>query len=74
VCFVVSNRNEKLQSNGSQCLHLLRSLLKYLGILATFIPSERLFFKAGNIVSSSRGTVILSNVCVLVFLSDCNQY
>ena len=40
---------------------------KYLGVVATSVPSERLFSTAGNIVSAKRSAMDPENVESLVF-------
>ena len=43
---------------------------KYLGKVATSVPSERLFSVTGNIVNSKRSSLDPSNVEKLVFSHD----
>ena len=50
--------------------HLSKMARKYLGIVATSVPSERLFSVTGNIVNSKRSSLDPSNVEKLVFLHD----
>lgn len=46
---------------------------KYLIIPGTSVPSERLFSKAGAIVTESRNRLIGSRVDKLLFMSDCTE-
>ena len=55
--------------NGSRYPRLSLLALKYLGIPATSVPSDRVFSKAGEIVSRRRASLKPSNVDCLVFLS-----
>jgi hypothetical protein len=57
------------QLNGSRYPRLRNLALKYLGIPATSTPSERVFSKAGEIVSRLRANLKPSTVDMLVFLS-----
>jgi len=51
--------------------HILPNLAKLaLSIVATSVPSERLFSVAGNIVSAKRATLLSENVEKLVFLHE----
>ena len=50
--------------------NLVKLAQKYLGIVATSVPSERLFSTAGNIVSSKRAALLPENVDKLVFLHE----
>ena len=50
--------------------HLSKMARKYLGIVATSVPSERLFSVTGNIVNSKRSSLDPSNVEKLVFSHD----
>ena len=51
-------------------LKLVKLAQKYLGIVATSVPSEYLFSTAGNIVSSKRAALLPENVDKLVFLHE----
>ena len=55
--------------NGGRYPRLTILALKYLGIPATSVSSERVFSKAGEIVSRRRASLIPSSVDMLVFLS-----
>ena len=55
--------------NGGRYPRLTILALKYLGIPATSVPSERVFSKAGEIVSRRRASLKPSSVDMLVFLS-----
>ena len=50
--------------------NLSRMAQKYLGVVATSVPSERLFSRAGNIATSKRSALDPENVEKLVFLHD----
>jgi hypothetical protein len=50
--------------------HLSILARKYLGIVATSVPSEMLFSVTGNIVNTKRSLLDPSNVEKLVFLHD----
>ena len=54
--------------------HILPNLAKlaqkYLGIVATSVPSECLFSVAGNIVRTKRATLLPENLDKLVFLHE----
>ena len=50
--------------------NLSKMARKYLGIVATSVPSERLFSATGNIVSAKRSSLDPTNVEKLVFLHD----
>ena len=54
--------------------NLARLAQKYLGIVATSVPSERLFSTAGNIVSAKRAALLPENVEKLVFLHENLQF
>ena len=54
--------------------NLARLTQKYLGIVATSVPSERLFSTAGNIVSAKRAALLPENVEKLVFLHENLQF
>lgn len=45
------------------------SLLKYLGIVATSVPAERMFSKAGEVVSKKRNRLKGKTVNMLLFLN-----
>ena len=47
--------------------NLSRMAQKYLGVVATSVPSERLFSIAGNVVTSKRSAIEPENVEKLVF-------
>jgi hypothetical protein len=66
---VNSNPLQWWQLNGSRYPRLRNLALKYLGIPATSTPSERVFSKAGEIVSRPRANLKPSTVDMLVFLS-----
>jgi len=55
--------------NGNRYPRLSLLALKYIGIPATSVQSERVFSKAGEIVSRRRASLKPSNVNCLVFLS-----
>lgn len=55
--------------NGNRYPGLLTLVLKYLGCPGTSTPSERIFSKAGEIVSRRRASLNPSTVDMLVFLS-----
>ena len=57
------------KSNGARYPRLLNVALKYLGVPATSVPSERIFSKAGEIVSRRRSSFHPSSVDMLVHLS-----
>lgn len=50
--------------------NLSRMAVKYLGIVATSVPSERLFSTAGNIVNVKRSSLDPTNVEKLLFIHD----
>ena len=54
--------------------NLARLAQKYLGIVATLVPLERLFSTAGNIVSAKRAALLPKNVEKLVFLHENLQF
>ena len=54
--------------------NLARLAQKYLGIVATSVPSEWLFSTAGNIVSAKRAALLPENVEKLVFLHENLQF
>ena len=49
---------------------LPRMARRYLGVVATSVPSERLFSTAGNVVTAKRCALEPENVEKLVFLHD----
>lgn len=51
---------------------LSKLVKKYLGIVATSVPSERIFSKAGELISSRRSRLKAKNVASLLFL-NCNK-
>lgn len=66
--------NEKIldwwQSHGPRYPNLKKMAKKYLAIVATSVPSERLFSTAGNIINAKRSSLDPSNVEKLIFLHD----
>jgi len=70
---VIGLGEKPLQSWNSN-KHILPNLAKlaqkYLGIVATSIPSEHLFSVAGNIASAKRAALLSENVEKLVFLHE----
>ena len=50
--------------------YLTKMARKYLGIIATSVPSERLFSTAGNTVNAKRSSLDPANAEKLVFLHD----
>ena len=50
--------------------HLAKMALKYSRVVATSVPSERLFSTAGNIVTAKRAALDPGNVEKLIFLHD----
>ena len=70
---VISLRDKPLQwwsLNKHILPNLAKMAQKYLGIMATSIPSERLFSVAGNIVGGKRAALLPANVEKLVFLHE----
>ena len=55
---------EHIMSNLSKCAK------KYLGIVATSVPSERLFSQAGLVVSDRRSCLKPENVEMMLFLNS----
>ena len=64
-----TNPLEWWEKNGTRYSRLLTVALKYLGIPATSVPPERIFSKAGEIVSRRRASLHPSTVDMLVHLS-----
>jgi len=54
---------------GSGYLRVIKLTLKYLGMPATSVPSERVFSKTEEIVNRRRASLKQSNVDMTVFLS-----
>jgi len=54
---------------GSRYPRLIKLTLKYLGMPATSVPSERVFSKTGEIVNRRRASLKPSYVDMTVFLS-----
>lgn len=44
--------------------------LKYLSIIATSVPSERLFSRAGNIITENRNRITSEHLQYLLFLNS----
>lgn len=58
------------QVNGTDFKPLQRCATKYLCVPATSVPSERIFSKAGQIVSDKRSRIKPKNVDMLLFISQ----
>ena len=57
--------------NREECFKYASILArKYLGIVATSVPSERLFSKAGQVISDRRASILPQNVNMMLFLND----
>ena len=70
---IIARRENPLewwQKRGSNLESLNRLAKKYLGIVATSVPSERLFSKAGEVVSARRSCIKPSNVNMILFLNS----
>ncbi|KYN50079.1 Zinc finger BED domain-containing protein 1, partial [Cyphomyrmex costatus] len=52
---------------------LYKIAIKYLTIVATSVPSERLFSKAGNILTEKRSRLSGARLCKLIFLSSLDE-
>ncbi|KAH7970925.1 hypothetical protein HPB49_016716 [Dermacentor silvarum] len=58
------------KETGSKLPGLSKMAMKYMGILAMSVPSEKLFLMAGNIVTAHREKLTLDHVQQLLFLHE----
>ena len=55
--------------NGARFLRMMMLAKKYLAIPGLSVPSERLFSKAGELVSAKRNRIKPKNIDIMLFLN-----
>ena len=68
-CNESSQRMQRYKENGAGFHHLMMLAKKYLAIPGSSVPSERLFSKAGELISEKRSQLKPKNVDTILFLN-----
>ena len=66
---VIERKSDPLLCNGGQFPHVMEVAQKYLAIPGSSVPSERLFSKAGEVVSQRRSCLKPKTVDMILFLN-----